>query len=261
MSCIITIEGNIGAGKSTFVKFLKETCNDLKLENIIFLQEPVDEWMKITHNNKTILEKFYEDPDKYAFAFQMMAYISRLSILEKAIKENPNSIIISERCLLTDKHVFARMLHDTNKIDSYSYQIYNLWFNHFYNKLPRHKHIYLKSSPDLIKFRINKRNRTGENNIDIEYLTKCNKYHKEYYDKNSNLLLAVDMDKIELFSDNLDDPLNVKYKNLINDIINEIIIIYKSSNLVQYDNFIKRIKFMVLVLFLFLAILIFCLFN
>jgi thymidylate kinase len=251
MSYIITIEGNIGAGKSTFVKFLKERCNNLELENIIFLQEPVDEWMKITDNNKTILEKFYEEPEKYAFPFQMMAYVSRLAILEKAIKENPNSIIISERCLLTDKHIFARMLHDTNKIDSYSYQIYNLWFNHFYNKLPKHKHIFLKSSPELIKFRINKRNRTGESNIDIDYLVKCNEYHKEYYEKNTNLLLSVDMDNIELHSDDLNDPLNVSYKNLINDIINEIINVENKANEKFYNNFLKNINFAIILLSLF----------
>jgi len=223
MSCIITIEGNIGAGKSTFVEFLKEECKNIGLSNIIFLQEPVDEWTKIKVNNVTILEKFYQEPEKYAFSFQMMAYISRLAILQKAIKENPDAIIISERCLLTDKYVFAKMLHDSNKIDPYSYQIYNLWFNEFFDKLPKHKHIYLKSSPDLIKYRINKRNRTGENNIDIEYLTKCNDYHVNYFDNNNNLLMSVNMDNIELFTDDLNDPKNKNYKVLINDIITTIL--------------------------------------
>jgi len=34
------------------------------------------------------LEKFYENNEKYAFQFQMMAYISRLSIMKSAIKKN-----------------------------------------------------------------------------------------------------------------------------------------------------------------------------
>ena len=102
-------------------KGVKEECKNIGLSNIIFLQEPVDEWTKIKINNVTILEKFYQEPDKYAFSFQMMAYISRLAILQKAIKENPDAIIISERCLLTDKYVFAKMLHDSNKIDPYLY--------------------------------------------------------------------------------------------------------------------------------------------
>ena len=223
MSYIITIEGNIGIGKSTFLKFLKEECNSIKLQNIIFLQEPVDEWTKINDNGVTILEKFYKDPKKYAFSFQMMAYISRYAILQKAIEENPNSIIISERCLLTDKNIFAKMLYDSNNIDTCSFQIYNLWFDYFYDKLPKHKHIYLTSSPELIKLRIDKRNRAGENNIDFDYLIKCNEYHSNFFTNNENLLMLINMDNIELFSHDLNEPQNKKYKNLIHDIINKVI--------------------------------------
>ena len=222
MARIITIEGNIGAGKSTFVKFLKEECEKLEIKDLIFLQEPVDEWTKIKVNGVTILEKFYEDPEKYAFSFQMMAYISRLAILTKALNDNPNATIISERCLLTDKHVFAKMLYDSNKIDPYSFQIYNLWFDEFYNRLPLHKHIYLSSTPGLIKERINKRNRTGENKIDMDYLNKCNKYHFDFFSTNTNLLMMVNMDTIELHSDDINDPSNNNYKELITNVIDLI---------------------------------------
>jgi deoxyadenosine/deoxycytidine kinase len=52
-----------------------------------FLEEPVDVWSSIQDKNgKNILEKYYADQTKYAFSFQMMAYISRLSLLRKAIK-------------------------------------------------------------------------------------------------------------------------------------------------------------------------------
>jgi deoxyadenosine/deoxycytidine kinase len=129
MSLIISIDGNIGCGKSTFLKELKNEVKKLRLKNIIFLQEPLDQWSQINVNGVTILEKFYENPDKYAFSFQMMAYISRLSLFKKAIKENPDTIIVTERSLYTDKNIFAKMLYDDNKIDSYSYQIYNMWFN------------------------------------------------------------------------------------------------------------------------------------
>ena len=57
---------------------------------------------------ETILAKFYKDQDKYSFSFQMMAYISRISLLRKIIKKNPTAIIITERSVLTDKNVFAK---------------------------------------------------------------------------------------------------------------------------------------------------------
>ena len=106
MSIIISIEGNIGSGKSTLVDYLKNNYTD---KNIVYLQEPVDEWNNIKdENNITILEKFYANQTKYSFAFQMMAYISRLDLLRNSIKNNPNSIIITERSLFTDKYVFAK---------------------------------------------------------------------------------------------------------------------------------------------------------
>ena len=44
---LISIEGNIGSGKSTIIDFLKSLNND----NIVFVDEPVDEWLNIKSNN------------------------------------------------------------------------------------------------------------------------------------------------------------------------------------------------------------------
>ncbi len=92
---IITIEGNIGSGKSTLLEFLR---NELMIDNkkVIFMKEPVDEWEYIKDaNGKTMLQKFYENQEKYSFPFQMMAYISRLKLLKETVEKNPNAIIIS----------------------------------------------------------------------------------------------------------------------------------------------------------------------
>jgi deoxyadenosine/deoxycytidine kinase len=208
MALLVSVDGNIGSGKSTWLEELKKEITNRNIKDFIFLQEPVDIWSTITFDGKTILEKFYEDPVKYAFSFQMMAYISRLSIIEKAVKENPKSIIISERSLLTDKQIFAKMLYDDNKIDSYSYQIYNMWFDHFYNKLPKHKHIYLYSTPNIILNRINSRNRKGEELINKDYLINCHKYHEDMFDKNKDLIKVIDMDNNILSSENYKDEIN-----------------------------------------------------
>ena len=81
---IISIEGNIGSGKSTFLKYLKE---HLASDKICFLDEPDDDWLIIVDTNeKNIIERYYDDQKKYAFSFQMMAYISRLSLLKSIAK-------------------------------------------------------------------------------------------------------------------------------------------------------------------------------
>ena len=85
---IISIDGNIGSGKSTLMEELKAHYSSNK--NVVFLKEPVDEWETITdENGSTILEKFYENPTKYGFSFQIMAYISRLNIIKQEFKKKP----------------------------------------------------------------------------------------------------------------------------------------------------------------------------
>ena len=108
MCNIISIEGNIGSGKSTLLANLEKAFANNK--NIVFLKEPVEDWESITDENGTpMLKLFYADTKTHAFAFQMMAYISRLAILKRAIEQGYN-YIITERCLDTDKHIFCKML-------------------------------------------------------------------------------------------------------------------------------------------------------
>lgn len=174
---IISIEGNIGSGKSTLLAHLKENCPD-----VVFLKEPVDEWEKIQdENGVTMLEKFYADQTKYSFSFQMMAYISRLKILRDTIRNHPERpiTIITERSLNTDKMVFAKMLYDSGKIEHINYQIYLSWFDTFSAEYPVQKHIYVKTDPEICHKRIHIRSRNGEDNIPIDYLVSCSKYHDE----------------------------------------------------------------------------------
>ena len=184
MTRLISIEGNIGSGKSTFVEKLRlyysnpDNCFNKK---ICFLQEPVDVWNTITdEHGKTVIECFYADNKKYAFAFQMMAYISRLANIKQALKQNYD-IIIMERCLLTDRNVFAQMLYDDKKINEIEYKIYNKWFDEFLADFPNIEYIYLKTDPTVASERIIKRARLGET-IPLEYLIKCHEYHNKWLD-------------------------------------------------------------------------------
>ena len=181
---IISIDGNIGSGKSTLMERLRKHFTNNT--NIVFLKEPVDEWETITdENGTTILDKFYENPTKYGFSFQIMAYISRLDVMRKAIKQNPNAVFISERSLFTDKFVFAKMLFDSGNIELINYKIYLKWFDTFADDFPVNKVIYVNTEPEICHQRIVKRSRTGESNIPLDYLQNCHKYHTNMLDTNS----------------------------------------------------------------------------
>ena len=217
-SRIISIEGNIGSGKSRFLSFLKEKYKANK--DILFLNEPVDDWETIKdENGVTMLEKFYENPEKYSFSFQMMAYISRLSIMLKAI-ETGVKFIITERCLLTDKYIFAKMLFDDGKIEKVEFDIYNKWFNQF-NKYSISDLIYIQTTPEICLDRVKKRSRAGEDHIPLEYLKKCNTYHNNYIQdlkSNNNISIIINNGNIDI--DKLDYNLYQDWSKYIDNLLN-----------------------------------------
>ena len=213
MVYIFSIEGNIGSGKSTLVKILSEKLHHIAHTPVIYVQEPVSEWNNIKdHNGKTILEKFYADQHKYAFSFQMMAYISRLALLKRVIKENPNAILITERSVFTDKEVFAKMLYDEGKIEEVNYQIYLQWFNEFIEDIPITGLIYMNTTPEKSEERVNIRARSGEN-IPLEYLKRCHEYHTKWINNFKK--------PVSLFDGNIDfiDSLEINSLNKISSFI------------------------------------------
>lgn len=207
-SFIISIEGNIGSGKSTLVNLLKKHSK----QDVIFCHEPVDVWSTIRDgDSKSILNHFYEDKQKYAFAFQMMAYVSRLSILNQTLRAHPNCIIVSERSIETDCHVFAKMLHDQGVMNDIEHQIYLKWFDEFSTGLQIQGIIHMDTSPTRCFERILTRNREGEI-IQMQYLNDCHMYHEDWL-KRCNNVLKIDGNL------NLDDDVVNKWVQTIDNFI------------------------------------------
>jgi deoxyguanosine kinase len=198
---IVSIEGNIGSGKSTLLETLKSIFKENS--NVLFLREPVDEWEKIKDKDgNTMLQKFYANQKEYSFAFQMMAYISRLTILRETVRDimrrvqstdqitnqkKEKYIIITERSLYTDKFVFAKMLYDQGKIEDVMYQIYLNWFDEFAKDFPVNDIIYVNTDPTKCYERIHKRARVGEEVIPLAYLTACHEYHNAFLDETTGI--------------------------------------------------------------------------
>jgi deoxyadenosine/deoxycytidine kinase len=176
---LMQVSSLLCSGKSTLLSNLRQFYKDD--DTVVFLKEPVDEWDTIVGaDGRAMLQKFYADPVKYAFPFQMMAYISRLAVLKNAIKENPQAtLFISERSLFTDKFVFAKMLFDMGKIEDVCYQIYCKWFDAFALDCPIEQIIYVATDPEICHKRTMSRARVGEEGIPLDYLTECHKYHEK----------------------------------------------------------------------------------
>lgn len=179
---IYSCEGNIGAGKTTLLSHVEKMAEAFTQYKIIVLREPVDTWTTVcSPDGLNILENFYKDPIKYAFPFQVLAFTTRLAMLKNTIKENPDcEVIICERSLYADRNIFAKMLYDDGTMDDISYQIYKRMYEDEINEFPLTGVIYLTISPELCAKRIVQRGRSGEENISLDYLEKCSKYHQTW---------------------------------------------------------------------------------
>jgi deoxyadenosine/deoxycytidine kinase len=192
MHYIFSIEGNIGSGKSTLVKKLTTILTKLSNIQVIYLPEPVAVWESIKDNSgKNIIEKYYENQEKYAFSFQMMAYITRIHQLKEILKTQRDAIIICERSVFTDKEIFAKMLHDDKKIEDIEYNIYCKWFYEFVKDIPVAGLIYVKTAPTKCEKRVIKRNRKGET-IPLSYLENCHLYHENWLNNEKLPVLTLD---------------------------------------------------------------------
>ena len=194
---LVSLEGNIGAGKSTILEQLaarldqkglsranhSNSTTNIDADSVntgwIFLREPVHIWDEIKDaEGNTILSKFYANPSKYAFAFQIMAYTTRLHELKRLLRENPNCRgVVCERSLEADKHIFAKMLHDDNLIEDVMYNIYERFFNEYEDMFKVSGVVYIDADPEICHQRIIKRSRDGETAISLEYLRQCRDYH------------------------------------------------------------------------------------
>lgn len=185
---IITLEGNIGAGKSSLLA---------KLENVTFdephtiMLEPVEDWMNFHSKpgHKSLFEMFYEDKKRYGFSFQMYALKSRFEHFLKVVQTNPDKLILCERCPLTDCNIFAKLLRDEGVISEHEFAVYESWYKFVMNtiNIDIAGIIYLRVEPDVCVKRINKRNRKGEQCMEKKYVEHLHTQHEDWLSHIDNI--------------------------------------------------------------------------
>jgi len=209
------IEGNIGSGKSTLLKLFKD------IDNVEIIQEPVEMWKNVRDDKGiNLLQHFYSDMNRYSYMFQTMVFKTRLESLEKNQVE---PFRFSERSIWTDRYVFGKMCLEDNKMNSIESNCYKYWFNWLEEKFKPNPDgiIYVKCSPEKCLERINKRARTEEDKISLDYIKKLDNYHEEWLNNwDKTPILIIDNDKDE------------DYENILKQIIS-------FTNLNANNNYIK----------------------
>ena len=175
---LVSLEGNIGSGKSTLLSELRKMTDGAIFKTasaIVFIDEPVSQWMNIEGVN--MIERFYGEKQRYSFLFQVMAFVTRMEMLEDAMKSHQGAIFVTERSLFTDE-LFASMLHDDGLMDEVEFAIYKRLAARF-DRVRPDMTLYLRTDPEVSFERCRIRGREGEN-ISLEYLQQCHAKHEEW---------------------------------------------------------------------------------
>lgn len=168
---LVFVEGNIGAGKSTFLRILQAHLP------VILTTEPCDEWQNVAGHN--LLQAYYQDGPKWAAIFQMYASMTRIR-KQQACASDASLVQIMERSWFSDRFCFGNMLHHLGVIDDLSWQIYcQMWqwqVSHTQHPLA---FIYLRVEPEMCFQRMHSRARGEEVGVSLEYLQRLHLYHEQ----------------------------------------------------------------------------------
>lgn len=178
---VIVIEGNIGCGKSTLLKRIKERYPDVEV-----VQEPVNDWYSIKDDQGvSVFERYYQDPKKYAFQFQMNVMASRMNAFQTAMKSGENGrnrLVIFERSLMTDNYVFMSTLYNHGTVSELEFSIFKKMYQSIMDHVPQQIDtiLYLQCEPSTCYERMKTRNRTGEETVPLAYLEDLHAAHETW---------------------------------------------------------------------------------
>jgi len=186
---VISIQGNIGAGKTTFMREFKKKLLEGKLPGVkvIGVDEPVDEWRvpKYRNGSKSIFELFCEDMKKNSFLFQVNAFNTRqraviTCMLTANVQPGDKVVLLSERSMISDR-LFAENLFRSGMMSEEEWDIYNQFFDTVAGSIVKMEKvmIYIDVSYELCYERMLRRKRFEELTVTKEYLHALELAHEE----------------------------------------------------------------------------------
>ena len=171
----ITIEGNIGAGKTTLAHLLSKRFNArLVLEQ--FADNP-------------FLPKFYENPQQYAFPLELFFMAERFKQLKELIQQKD----LFQTLTITDYLFTKCLLFAKINLSEDEFRLYQRLFDIMYQQLIQPEIlIYLHAPVSKLQQNIKKRNRSYEQNIPDDYLFNIQQTYTHYIRQHNIKTLFVD---------------------------------------------------------------------
>ncbi|MFM2226111.1 MAG: hypothetical protein RJA07_2313 [Bacteroidota bacterium] len=201
----ITIEGNIGAGKTSLATLLaKKMGAKLVLEQ--FADNP-------------FIAKFYENPEKFAFPFELFFVAERFQQLSEMTAQQDfffNGVI-------TDYLFIKSQLFSKVNLTDDEFKLYSRIFDIIYKTLPTPDLIiYLHCSIENLQQKIKLRGRVYEQNIKDEYLENIEaQYFSLFKNLNNSRILILDINNLDFVNNPhhfeiIEEVINRDYDNKLN---------------------------------------------
>jgi len=188
---IVSIEGNIGAGKSTMLKFFN------KYSDVELIPEPVAQWCDVNGHN--LLGKLYEDPKRWSFQFQSYVQLTRLQLLKKP---SNCSVKIIERSIQNNRYCFLENARKEGSLSGAELEVLFSWYDWLNSNigLPLDLIVYLRTSPAVAYERLKARGRKEETGVPMEFIESLHHSYEDWliHQKQGPLpaqVLVLDADK------------------------------------------------------------------
>ena len=159
----IAVEGNIGAGKTSFATMVSQDFNaKLILER--FKDNP-------------FLPKFYEDQPRYAFPLEMSFLADRYQQLADDLAQYD----LFKDFVVSDYDVFKSLIFAKITLHEDEYSLYQKLFHLMYKELVKPDlYVYLYQNTERLLQNIKKRGRDYEQNIEADYLANINRSYLSF---------------------------------------------------------------------------------
>ncbi|NCI45963.1 deoxynucleoside kinase [Sediminibacterium soli] len=171
----ITVEGNIGAGKTTLTHLLAKHFNAR-----LILEEFAD---------NPFLPKFYENPEQYAFPLELFFMAERYKQLKEMLhtKDLFQTVTISDY-LFTKCLLFAKV-----NLPEEEFRLYQKLFDIIHQQIAFPDIlIYLHAPVQKLQANIKKRNRSYEQSIPDEYLFNLQETYTSYIKQHNIKTIFID---------------------------------------------------------------------
>ena len=184
----VTVEGCIGAGKTTLAERLSADFNaQIVLERFV---------------NNPFLAKFYADKEHYAFPLEMTFLIDRYQQLKTMLSQRD----LFTNLVISDYFIDKCRIFSKNNLQEDEYNLYMNVYSIMASLLPKPDIIlYLHNSIDQLLKNIAHRGREYEQNMSPDYLRSIQSAYMSYFQHLNNIpILIVDTHELDFVKNERD---------------------------------------------------------